>query len=602
MIKFLEVRNFEVLDGIYEFGEFNKLSGRNGSGKTAIGRAVLFCYTGRDVTGSQSTDHLVKEKEEPMSVKITTDKGLEIERRQTKTTKTIKVNGKTLNQDEFEKMMPVGWDVFASAFFTGFFNLLPEMQKRELFMSITPKVDKAEVFSEMVGIHPSKVLIDWDTPIKALYEKWNEKRKGLTKDVADLGGRLTILNQQREGMKLESVPDVNEYRAKKVELTGAIEAMTLNLRQHDIWKSQKEIQARLETEYATEEKKYQQKLGLYENELEGVQQKTAGLKKLLSDQRMSVQRAESELGDLQGQLSKIPGTAVELKLGNCPTCEQKVSETRVASRNKVNEEILSKKKELTDQVKLKISERDILKKRSGEMDVEIARLERPLSQPQAPKKPTVKDLGKEPTRPNEGQIVGLKANLEECNDLIRKASFIDEQNKTIQKTIDQLAVQIQQTTEKKATIGIEIELTEKVTEALHPQRGIETKIIEMKMKTIQLEGIEFVLRDYMKNGTAFDCFKVTANGIAYDFLSEGQKIKVSIRIAALIDHLIGKKVNMRFVDNVDLMDGSGLPLIESDLVGQVFLAKVSSGDLLIEKVRPNGKILDVSDKDGTIQL
>ena len=63
MIKFLEVRNFQVLDGIYDFDVRNKLAGHNGSGKTSLGRAIIFCYTGRDIAGSTSTDHYINNLE-----------------------------------------------------------------------------------------------------------------------------------------------------------------------------------------------------------------------------------------------------------------------------------------------------------------------------------------------------------------------------------------------------------------------------------------------------------------------------------------------------------------------------------------------------------
>lgn len=134
MIKDVVIVNFENLDGQFLFNRANVIAGRNGSGKTAIGRAILFAYTGRDRSGSQSTAHLIKQGADAMEVTVTLKSGVTISRKQTKTTKTVRVNGKAITNEEFEKLMPVSWDVFGSVFLPGFFDVLSEAEKRQLFM------------------------------------------------------------------------------------------------------------------------------------------------------------------------------------------------------------------------------------------------------------------------------------------------------------------------------------------------------------------------------------------------------------------------------------------------------------------------------------
>ncbi len=81
----------------------------------------------------------------------------------------------------------------------------------------------------------------------------------------------------------------------------------------------------------------------------------------------------------------------------------------------------------------------------------------------------------------------------------------------------------------------------------------------------------------LKNGNIREVFKLTVNDVPFNFLSTGEKKRVSLAISQTINDFVGSTVSMYFIDDAELISG------DVTLTGQVFKAYVTSDDLTIKE-------------------
>lgn len=142
------------LKGSYEFGATNRITGRNGAGKSTIRDLIAFGFCGTDSRGVRNPTHLISKGQESLKVLIETDRA-KISRTLTmKGSSTIKVevNGvnTTYTQTQLEGMVG-SVDVFLSAFVPGYFFELTNAKRQQVIADITPKVDRASILKELCG-------------------------------------------------------------------------------------------------------------------------------------------------------------------------------------------------------------------------------------------------------------------------------------------------------------------------------------------------------------------------------------------------------------------------------------------------------------------
>lgn len=557
MIKFLEVRNFQCLDGEYEFKDVNYLKGKNGAGKTAMARAILFAYTGRDEHGDQSTSRLMKNPEETMYVKIITIEGIEIERRQTKSSKTVKVNGVQYSNEDFERMMPVSPGVFASCFMSGHFSNLPEMEKRLIFMSVTKPVDKGELFAKMVGMHPTKIEIDWSIPTKKLYTSWNRSRLEKEKELKKNEGQLIAVGKMLAELKIGTLInfDGNIERLADIEKERAVASKLIAAK--GLWQHKKEEFDKIEQENSSLDEINCQKI-----------EKLKKLKIFIAEDKEKLTAARDKYQAMRAELKALP-SKIELRIGECPLCESNITKTKVNAMNARNRKAIKTRAEIKSGLVAHEHIIENLKDRFKAYEIDELKLV-------TRERRTSVNPGKCP----EGDCSSIENLIEEAsvrNKKLREDSVWNENIMTQRKLKIKYEKIIAETTSIIDKLNVDYDFTQRVTNALHPDKGIDVEVIKEKMKDVKLKDVEFVLTDHLKNGVSYDCFKIKYKGILYPYLSEGQKIKVSAQIATLVDTLIGVKVGMLFVDNVELMDEKNIP----DVI-QVFIPVVDKTKESIE--------------------
>lgn len=573
MIKQVDIENFQVLEGSWSLHPVTQFAGHNGSGKTGLGRAIFWAYTGRDISGQASTDHYVREKDRTMLVRLTTDNGTEIERRQVPSgSKSIKVNGQTFTQEQFEKMLPVPWQVFGSIFLVGFFDNLTEMEKREIFMRITPEVDRNQVFAEMVGLHPSKVSIDWNTPTKKLHEAWKQKVKDSETFIATQQGRLSKSQEQLAGMTQQTViRDTSGMEAEAQNLNLQLSKINHGLRERDRWESTRVARENAVAQAAKAQDHNTRVAGQREE-----------LQKQERDLSAKLQVARDKVGELRTKLMELkPANIVKkglLEPGPCPTCAKQLSPDYVKKFNKEKmgfddgydfEAVAAPVKKEFAAAELDVNE---LNTQHRQVMTQLAGLAPMMV-------PTVPELTPEPLPVDTAQIKEIQQKISAKQEEIGTLKAQNMAATQARAAKEKLAADIDKATQEIKEHQDSLVLAQKITEALHPVRGIDAKVLEIKMAAVKCEGIEFVVRDFQKNGEPYDCFKVKVNGIPYANLSEGQKIKTSLAVAKMIDDLSGNKVRATFVDNVELVDNFEVPA--RPVPEQLLITRVTKGPLAV---------------------
>lgn len=609
MIKFAEAENFEVLNGLYEFHGKNVLSGPNGSGKTAIGRLIFWVFTGRDILGSQGTDWMIKDEAAFMRGKVILDSGTMIERRQLRSgTKTIKVNGETVSQDGLAQMLPVDWEVFASSFLVGYFMRLDEIQKRDLVMRVTPHYELSELFKQMTPAEVWETPIDWSRPTKELYETWNKKKIQVSKEVDSANGALeqtlkvissmtvpeTVIVEQVEKLGQKLTQKWSEYKdGKNQELEWV--KWKLAFDSHESRKKHRDDAIRIRNENQAKREALKARLVPVQPD----EKYLAEIDELDAQVSLATEketRIRKEIESLDAQYSNI-GNMDDFEK-NCPKCKQSLPEKtlktlteerqkKIETANDLNKRTEEKKAELKlafneiadlrKQVEAKVmSDRNRVK----QLDSQNEKIRVEMSSISDVMIPEVGELAPEPKRPGI-DLLDLASQLKEeedkLNELKMKKSSYDKYLKessfwSLEADKQRLKLKDLIRTQALATT---------ISDALHPKTGVNAKAIELKMDHFSIPGIEFKLEKTQKNGEVVGCFQVWSNGVIYEALSDGQQIKTAMKIADRIDEITGRKVAMRFIDNVDLMDK-----VEVPEHCQVFMCEVrrNQADLRVEKV------------------
>lgn len=153
MFRKLEIENFQGKSGSWDFGPRVLLTGPNESGKTGIGAAIIYGLFGSTLTGGVQSDNLVSKGTKGMRVKVETS-ALTIERKKTRAGTEIAVNGNSMAAADLERSMldsGVTFDLFMSVFWPGWLMQQEERRRRELIMSLLPRIDREAALDEITG-------------------------------------------------------------------------------------------------------------------------------------------------------------------------------------------------------------------------------------------------------------------------------------------------------------------------------------------------------------------------------------------------------------------------------------------------------------------
>lgn len=223
----LQTKDFKGLpNDIYTFKMDNSISGGNGSGKSSIAEAIIFCLYGRTRTGNSSTSDLIHEAAESTRVAVQFDTGTVVLREESRLYGTrIELNGTPVDQKALEDSLP-DFKTFVSIFLIGYFSDLDEAEQRALLLSYTKDVNFKELFENYVRDPDllNKYPIDFTNLDKA-YKFFRDDAKRLTETINLAGNEISWSTDQMKNLKkpkkkidiskleqdLDYIQRVNEY-------------------------------------------------------------------------------------------------------------------------------------------------------------------------------------------------------------------------------------------------------------------------------------------------------------------------------------------------------------------------------------------------------
>jgi DNA repair exonuclease SbcCD ATPase subunit len=602
----LKAKNFKGFEKAeFEFGDVNILEGKNGTGKSAIKDAIIFCFFNRTADGLLTkADKLIKEGEKKAMVEITFSNGEALRRdRSGNSTKLSYLDSSQsdedsdINQKQIEDIIKVDYDTFQCIFNVGYFMSLPDKDKRVMMLNLAKPIDRQKLFDKFkIG----KEAIDkYNLKLTNIPGQYKEllKEKKETEYAID----ITKLNiQNLEEIKVPKAEHKDQTEALRKAEDKIDEAVKAN-RDWDEYKEKlSDISLVIERNKEIENKIKETKI---EEITKPTNAKVVALYKereRLLDEKEKVSKNSNTvelINKLTRQINELQST-ISIPEDICPTCHQTIEPSHKDSVAAKNKQIMEEREGLTHALGIAQIQFD---KELEEYDKKIDILKQQILQEEADYddqwtkfkkneenkidvrvlKARIQEI-KEPKKPETPPVDILK--LQEDREKIKEAQgkYIAEKTEILsleKRKDDELQKKAELLTKKKT---LEDELAEiKYLCNVFSPKGLPSEEIRMKLEPIMEIMNEFLpkskieLLELLKSGMEYrEVFQVFVRGKEYARMSTGEKKKVDIAISKAINKLSGSKLNMFFIDNAESIDK--IP----DLVAQTFLASVTQDEEL----------------------
>jgi len=549
MFRYVTVNSFPgIPDGTYPLGILNKVYGRNGSGKSSLFRAILWCATGLLPDGSDAGnsygDCTVEVGIYPKDV---------LWRQRKNKRQGIAFNG--LPALDWQPQFLTG-RAFACMFFPMTFFALSETQQREVFLSITPHIDVETMLAERVPGY-AMGTIPKGCDIKKAYEQYVAMRRALDKDVAHLEGRLaaTIASiealpvtpndqgilggsdifEKQEQLKIVDAKLLearvtqrrwDEYAASQIVHNAALSA-------HTAWRNKMSIQTVENSQALKTREEMVATMELRKGEYEA------------ANRRSNEIRAVGE--NLREQLARLDSTP-----DTCSQCGQKLAPEALAHVTAERESLQKRRKELLAEFQTADGLRKTAESLFIAFQKEYAQWEKLAAK--ATPEPHVPAL---PEAPKEAKVDISKLQIAR-DTIVKQIAEIE----ALSGEKERSASERKRLEEAKAKLAAELEAGRKqlvyycaMEEALHPVKGVESEILRRKLGPIKIEGFEFSFFETLGNGTVKEKFSVRrCDGVSLSQLSTGEKVKFGLALSELIANVSGTPMRTVFVETADVVD------------------------------------------------
>ena len=555
-IKKIKLINFKKFDSLYEFDfqDNNLITGANGSGKSSIKDAILFCFYNRTSEGSlsESTRYISSDKLKSLVEIVFEVNGQEHTIRRERTDRQTRITYRDnsqveedsqITQETLESMIPLYKD-FSAVFNIGWFMMLNDREKRDYMLNLTPDISKGELFEKLGGTKDDieKFSLSFEDIIRTHNILLKVKREN--EEVIEA---LRIFNR-------DSIP---------VE----IPKLTIVDKSEELEKLKKENEKIIHYTYKLKEyeniKKYNEKVEVNNKDL---QKKIAEIK--IEDLNLPSQDKINTLITKKNELSK----QIKLPIGTCPTCFQ-----IIPAQHRVNiKEINAKNIELLEETEklLQTEQRqyeDLLKKwQENEEKKKIKLMYESQFSDSLPKI-------KKPEKVNE-------VNQEISNSLEENQKKLIEEKRDIVTLTNQEEIRLKKIEKNKERILVLTKENERLIILINifsPQ-GIPAEEMNIKLdpikKTFQtlLPNSDIITIESLKNEMGYkEVFKIIVEGKEYSKLSLGEKTRVDIAISQIINSMLKEKIDVFFLDNSEVLDSS------ISLPKQSFICKVNNQQLKI---------------------
>jgi len=552
LLKKLKLQNFKKFqEKEFEFKEINKVYGKNGEGKSTIKDAVFFCFYGRTSEGSlPDATKYIRNGEAKCMVEIEFEKdGQDFKVRRERTEKQTRItfidgsqseDDSVITQRELESIVP-DYELMQCVFNCGYFMALPDKDKREFLLRLTPDIDKKKLYLKLGGTEElaHKYGFNWfdiDSEHKKLLKINRENNDELVKAKAII-----------EDSKETEIPK-NEFTDRSAELKEEKERYKKWLMVNQDWYS------------------YEQRMDSYNKTIERNKALQLEIDKPLEE---VLEPSKDNLNQLIAQKNECK-TTIHIPEGKCPTCLQDISGEHQDKVARVNLIRSTKILELTKSIN---AEAESYSKKLEEYQKyvqannEKQTLKNSIQIPLKPEKPTEEKFEYDSSKERECET--LQRNYENRLAEIKLLTRQEEDRKDkIERLREKVTFLVGEINEVNNLLPI---FSKTGIPALEMRRKLDPILEEIK-KVIPTAEIE--LLETLKNGIGEkEVFTLMSNGIEYDKCSTGEKMKVNCAISQIIDNLSGNKINMTFLDNGESVDE--VP----EMKGQCFIAKVTNNSL-----------------------
>jgi DNA repair exonuclease SbcCD ATPase subunit len=544
MITGIELTNFEGFTGSFAALTGRVLvSGRNGAGKSRLMRAVCWAITGRTISGDKNPESVLGNGK-PAEVRLVFSSSTQV-RRGTKTTKKTWFEdgeGKKI-EGEFEDP---DWEFWMSHSVPGFFMGLPDADRRSLLLSLLPKADNAAVFEKTLGFPASDVdlkLEDLEADhgvALGIRRGWHQKGeqvaaylKGLRDSPKRFDGSVMALKDHIETKEKEK----SALIAEKADLEGTRRA-------HWDWSKDRKTHLDKKAEYEQiEERNKQRRLDL--NAFladEGKDDPRVAYKVGLTmrDQR----RAKVEA--LESTLTAWTELADKLEAGEkCPLCGTRPAGDLKADTSAIEGPAAELKREREKFIAI-CDELNRLEPICKDYQAKLNSLEQePV--PEVPPHPK----GKQPDF--DGERLGkVEASLLDVAQEIAKAKAHIKAAEQDEK----MAQEIQAKEEELEKTRAAYRKWDAIVGALAPKGPLGTAALESQ-EAIGIPDFRWEFTGTNRSGGEIQVCRLVRerDGVPYQYLSTGERLKVDILICELFQNLAGVTGEPVFIDNADLADG-----------------------------------------------
>lgn len=609
-IKYIRTENFKGLPNKrYDFKNLNVLSGKNGSGKTSVGDAILWTIYG-ELANSKAI--VLKHGELRCGVEICINvegKDITIERIQQQRTKgtIVKVGGIIVTQKELEDgrlgfVLP-DYRVFASSFRMGFFtDILDKNEQRNTLLSFFKSDNSHDLFIKLGGTE--ELLKEYNIDLSNLDQEFKriKELKSAIKGESErmiseeqfIKSEVDKLNDSIELDRKNTPNDIEQLYEKNKE---KIESMNLSSRDELVktvvlYNSYKAGIDAMDIESINTEKGNIEKF-IEENRDIDIEIKTVDIAIALSEN--DTKAINMSIGECNGVLRSMKNGIIDAgKLGTvCNLCKQEVSEehkNKIISKTK--EDIKLKESELVELENKEKKEFTILSE-SKKTRSELVNIKNDVSI----MKNRLVELNGKIDSYNQ-QVENIKSididkinnDIIDYNDMLRirdaykeycsYKKIIDDRLATIERHNDKLSI-IDSDIKK---YGDRLDSVEKIYKILSPS-GMQSEDMRNRIENVYStikgfgDGLTIQTLDTVKSsGELKEVFILKYKDVEYEHLSDGEKIKVQLIICKLFNILANNIVGCIFFDKLELLDGYSRD-VKFD--GQMFIAVISDEQSLL---------------------
>lgn len=580
MISDINAQNFIALaDGITPCGAVNRVSGRNGTGKTSVGRAILYAITGLGTDLKPAAASFIREQGKPMTVTLSFGDRY-LMRKRMKTAQQIIVNGELKTEKELETFIGCPALAFAVMFWPGAFFELDVKARRELFMSITPDEPLQAIFESLLP--DCDVKLDWSQSQRKLTETYTQKRLVSERELARIQGQIAECNlncaavlSEEERAALEEVQSALQAKLGEI----ASDLSSIQKRQHEAFAAQNlhdQWKLRVDAKKATE--------------IENIA-RTERRENLIDPSELQGQRnlLNANLGATTARMEGIAakGNEVSKRLDAarkipdlCPTCGSRWPTERPATtidegiRGELAREYQAESN-AKKQLEAELAEVEKELKKAIENNKSLGRIE-PLDVVEAGAEPALLALV------DKSETEKLEKARDETARKVTEISMRLRANDDAIKTNTDKSKRLASLKQNEGMFTSAAKQAAEIEATLHPKTGVWAIALKRKLSAISIENFAFEFTETRANGEEVEAFKVVreSDGANVELLSSGEKIKFCLKLSLLIKELCKPSFAACFIEHTDLLDG--VPQMAGF---QIFAERVTKEGFKFEIVR-----------------